>query len=207
MIPFETLLQTYGYWAILIGTFAEGETILILGGFAAKLGYLALPWVILAAFIGSLCGDQLFFYLGRAHSQRFLAGRPLRKERVHKAQRLLERFQTPLILGFRFLYGLRTVTPFVIGMSSVPTRRFIFLNTISALIWAIVVGTGGYLFGNILEIVLGDIKRYERVILGAIAVIGTAFWVVHRYRHREKRVPPCRRATEQAVPTHRRIIS
>jgi membrane protein DedA with SNARE-associated domain len=187
MIPFETLLQTYGYWAILIGTFAEGETILILGGFAAKLGYLALPWVILSAFIGSLCGDQLFFYLGRAHSQRFLARRPLWTERVHKAQRLLERFQTPLIIGFRFLYGLRTVTPFVIGMSSVPTRRFIFLNTISALIWAIVVGAGGYLFGNILEIILGDIKRYERVILGAIAVIGMSFWAVHLYRHRAKR--------------------
>jgi membrane protein DedA with SNARE-associated domain len=189
MIPFETLLKTYGYWAILIGTFAEGETILILGGFAAKLGYLALPWVILSAFIGSLCGDQLFFYLGRTHSQRFLARLPSWKERIYKAQRLLARFQTPLILGFRFLYGLRMVIPFVIGMSSVPRRKFIFLNTISALIWAIVVGTGGYLFGNILEIILGDIKRYERFILGAIAVIGVSFWVVHLYRHRKKRVP------------------
>jgi membrane protein DedA with SNARE-associated domain len=61
VIPFETILKTYGYWAIFIGTFAEGETILILGGIAAKLGYLALPWVILAAFVGGLCGDQLFF--------------------------------------------------------------------------------------------------------------------------------------------------
>ncbi len=194
MIPFESLLKTYGYWAILIGTFAEGETILILGGFAAKLGYLVLPWVILAAFIGSLCGDQLFFYLGRTHSQRFLARRPLWKERVDKAQRLLARFQTPLIIGFRFLYGMRTVTPFVIGMSSVPTRRFILLNTISALMWAIVIGGGGYLFGSILEIILGDIKRYERLILGSIAVIGIAFWAVHRYRHRGKRVPSCRTA-------------
>jgi membrane protein DedA with SNARE-associated domain len=187
MIPLETLLKTYGYWAIFIGTFAEGETILILGGFAAHRGYLALPWVILSAFIGSLCGDQLFFYLGRTRSQRFLARRPLWKERVYKAQRLLERFQTPLILGFRFLYGLRTVIPFVIGMGSVPIRRFIFLNTISALIWAIVIGTGGYLFGNILEIILGDIKHYERFILGAIAVSGMLLWVVHLYRHRRKR--------------------
>jgi membrane protein DedA with SNARE-associated domain len=189
MIPFETLLKTYGYWAIFIGTFAEGETILILGGIAAKLGYLALPWVILSAFVGGFCGDQLFFYLGRTHSQRFLARLPSWKKRIDKAQRLLARFQTPLILGFRFLYGLRTVIPFVIGMSSVPRRRFIFLNTISALIWAIVVGTGGYLFGNILEIILGDIKHYERFILGAIAVIGMLLWAIHRYRYRRKRVP------------------
>lgn len=105
MIPLEPLLKTYGYWAILIGTFAEGETILILGGFAAKLGYLALPWVILSAFVGSLCGDQLFFYLGRTHSRWFLARRPLWKERVNKAQRLLERFQTPLALDSGFSTG------------------------------------------------------------------------------------------------------
>jgi membrane protein DedA with SNARE-associated domain len=185
MIPLEPLLKTYGYWAIFVGTFAEGETILILGGFAAHLGYLALPWVILAAFIGSLCGDQLFFYLGRTRSQWFLARRPLWKERVNKAQRLLERFQTPVIIGFRFLYGTRAVVPFVIGMGSVPIRRFIFLNTISALVWAIVVGTGGYIFGNILEIILGDIKHYERFILGAIVVIGIALWVVHRYHYRK----------------------
>ena len=185
MIPFESLLKTYGYWAILIGTFAEGETILILGGFAAKLGYLALPWVILAAFVGGLCGDQLFFYLGRTHSQWLLAKLPLWKERVNKAQRLLERFQTPVILGFRFLYGTRAVVPFVIGMGSVPIRRFIFLNTISALVWAIVVGTGGYLFGNILEIILGDIRRYERFILGAIVVIGLLLWAAHRYHYRK----------------------
>jgi membrane protein DedA with SNARE-associated domain len=160
--------------------------------------------VILSAFIGSLCGDQLFFYLGGTHSRWFLARRPLWKERVNKAQRLLERFQTPLIIGFRFLYGLRTVTPFVIGMSSVPTRRFILLNTISALMWSIVIGTGGYLFGNILEIIVGDIKRYERFIIAAIAVIGIALWALHRYWYREK-VPPCRRATEPVEPTYRRI--
>jgi len=57
----ESIVDTYGYVAVLLGTFLEGETILVLGGFAAHRGYLALPWVIVAAFFGSLCGDQLFF--------------------------------------------------------------------------------------------------------------------------------------------------
>jgi len=60
-MPLDRLIDTYGYWAILVGTLLEGETILLLGGFAAYQGYLALPWVILAAFIGAFCGDQLFF--------------------------------------------------------------------------------------------------------------------------------------------------
>jgi hypothetical protein len=30
----ESLIDTYGYLAVLIGTFVEGETVLVLGGFA-----------------------------------------------------------------------------------------------------------------------------------------------------------------------------
>ena len=64
----QSIIENYGYAAILIGTFLEGETILVLAGLAAHQGCLVLTWVILAAFMGSLCGDQLFFYLGRKHS-------------------------------------------------------------------------------------------------------------------------------------------
>ncbi|MCG6943788.1 MAG: DedA family protein [Deltaproteobacteria bacterium] len=182
----ESVVDSYGYLAVLFGTFVEGETILVLGGFAAHRGYLALPWVIVAAFFGSLCGDQLFFFLGRRHSQAVLARRPAWKARADKANRLLERFRTPFILVFRFLYGLRSVSPFVIGMSSVPVRQFILLNAIGALAWAVVVGTGGYLFGSALEMVIGDVKRYEVEALFAIAIIGLLVWTVHLYRGRKR---------------------
>ena len=172
-MPLESVIDTYGYVAVLIGTFLEGETILVAGGFAAHRGYLALPWVIVAAFLGSLCGDQLFFFLGRRHSQAVLASRPTWKARADKANMLFERFRTVFILVFRFLYGLRSVCPFVIGMSSVPARQFILFNAIGALVWATVVGTGGYLFGSALEAVIGDAKKYEAEALLAIAIVGT----------------------------------
>jgi membrane protein DedA with SNARE-associated domain len=182
----ESVIDTYGYVAVLIGTCLEGETILVLGGFAAHRGYLALPGVILAAFIGSLCCDQLFFFLGRKHSQAVLARRPTWKSRADKANSLLERFRTPFILIFRFLYGLRTVSPFVIGMSSVSTSKFILLNAAGALVWAVVIGTAGYLFGSALEVLIGDVKRYEVAALLSIAVIGILVWTLHLYRRRKR---------------------
>lgn len=148
---------------------------------------MALPWVILAAFIGSLCGDQLFFFLVRWHSQAILSKRPTWKVRVNKAQKLLERFRTPLILAFRFLYGLRTVAPFVIGMSSVPEAEFIFLNAAGDLVWAAAVGTGGYLFCSALEILIGNIKHYEIQEVGAIAAIGVLIWAVYFYRCKKRK--------------------
>lgn len=187
MIPFESFLETYGYVAVFIGAFAEGETILVLGGFAAQRGYLFLPGVILAAFIGSLCADLLFFYLGRRHTQWVLNRFPLWKAHIEKAHRLLERFRTPVLLGFRFMYGLRTIIPFLIGMSSVSRRTFIILDVIAAFVWAVAVGTGGYLFGHTLEVVLGDIRHYELIIIGAMAIMGLVLWALHRHYSKKRK--------------------
>ncbi len=184
----ETFLQTYGYWAILIGTFLEGETILVLGGLAAHMGYMDLTGVILAAFAGSLCGDQLFFFLGRRHSAFLLNRRPSWKSKLERANHLIDRFQTPLILGFRFLYGLRTVMPFAIGISRVPVLRFVLLNAIGAIVWAAVVAGGGYLFGNALEGLLGNIRHYEKMLFALVAVAGVVVWALHLLRRRRKAV-------------------
>jgi len=83
----------------------------VLAGLAAHQGYLTLGGVIAAAFLGSLWGDQLFFYLGRKHRQAVLAKRPAWKTKAEKVHKLMSRYQTPMILSFRFLYGLRTVAP------------------------------------------------------------------------------------------------
>ncbi len=183
----EQLIDTYGYWAILVGTFLEGETILILGGFAAYQGYFALLWVILAAFVGAVCGDQFFFFLGRKYSGRILARLPSWQSRIDKVHKLLERFQTSLILIYRFMYGFRSVTPFVMGTSSIPARRFILFDVLAALLWAALIGTGGYLFGSGLQVLMGDLKKHEIWILIAIATIGLCLWMIHFFRRRRPR--------------------
>ena len=183
----SSLIEHYGYAAILIGTFLEGETILVLAGLAAHQGYLVLSWVILAAFAGSLCGDQLFFYLGRKHSQAVLSRRPAWKQKAEKVHKMMNRFQTPMILCFRFLYGLRTVAPFVIGMSPVSVKKFILLNAAGALVWAVAVTSGGYFFGRALEVLIGKLKSYEIYIMGSVAIVGVLVWIFHFYRRRRQR--------------------
>ena len=181
----QGIIENYGYAAILIGTFLEGETILVLGGLAANQGYLELTGVIFAAFLGGLCTDQLFFYLGRKHSQTVLSRRPYWKSNAEKVHKMMYRFQTPMILSCRFLYGLRTVAPFVIGTSPVSFKKFIFLDSAGALVWAVAVGSGGYLFGHVLEIFIGKIKHYEVQVFAMIALLGLLVWTVHFY-HRRK---------------------
>jgi len=172
----EELIQRFGYLAILVGTFLEGETVLLLGGFAAHRGYLDLVGVMAAAFAGSLAGDWLYFEIGRRQGMAFLEERPAWRSRVDRALRMVHTHQTLLILGFRFLYGIRTVAPFALGASGVSPLRFALLNIPSAAIWAVAFGGLGYVLGDTLEAVMGDLARYEHLVFAAIVAAGFAAW-------------------------------
>lgn len=184
MAPLTALLIKYGYLAVLLGTFLEGETILVMAGFAAHRGYLDLRWVIAVATLGSFLGDQLYFYLGGRYGWRLLNRFPRFIPRAQRVQDLLHRFHMPLILAIRFLYGLRIVGPFAIGMAAVSRIRFFALNLIGAVIWATLVAGAGYLFGHAVELLLADMKRYEETLLALIVLAGIAVWVIYRLRNR-----------------------
>lgn len=178
----ETLLSQYGYPAILVGTFLEGETIMILGGLAAHLGYLSLDGVIACGFFGTLLGDQLYFFLGRRHGKTLLVKHPPWQARADRVLQKLERNQNLLIIGFRFLYGLRSVTPFVVGMSGVSYWRFTLLNLLGAGIWAICIGLIGYYSGRAAETLMGDVKHYEVEIMLSVTALAVLIWLIHFYR-------------------------
>lgn len=178
----EQWIEHYGYLGILLGTFLEGETILILGGFAAHRGYLALPGVIFCAFGGSLLSDQLLFYMGRYHSGFLLRRRPQWEPRIARLKAAIHRYRIPIILVFRFWYGLRMVTPFTLGMSKVRWPEFIVFNVIAATLWAVVIGSVGYLFGHALETFLGDLRSYEMGVLAVLALLGVMIWGLRRWK-------------------------
>jgi membrane protein DedA with SNARE-associated domain len=180
----EALLTHYGCPILVVGTFLEGETIMVLGGLAAHLGYLSLEGVIVCGFCGTVLGDQLYFFLGRRHGKSLLARRPALLARTQRVFRILERHQNLLITGFRFLYGLRSVTPFAIGMSDVSYLRFAVLNLIGAFIWAASIGLAGFYFGHAVETVLGDVKQYELELMAAIVGVAMLVWLAHFYQRR-----------------------
>ncbi len=173
----EQLLQDFGYLALFFGTFFEGETILVLAGVAASFGKLELDWVLLTAFCGSYAGDQLWYYLGRYKGRQLLERNPRWHNMGERALRLIKRRPDLWVLIFRFFYGLRTVMPVAIGLSGYPPLRYLVLNGIGAIVWALTVGYAAFYFGAALETILGDIKRYELWILAALVLIGAAFWL------------------------------
>lgn len=172
------LVTQYGYGAVFVGSLLEGETILLLAGAAAHKGYLSVAAVVALAFCGGTLGDQILFAVGRRHGTALLARYPRLATRAESVKALIERNQNWLIVGVRFMYGLRLIGPLVIGMSAVSARRFVLLNLLGAAIWAPLVVGAGYLFGHALGWLMDRIQNFQFIALGVfvIAACGVALW-------------------------------
>jgi len=197
----QQFLQEFGYLALLLGTFFEGETILVLAGFLAFRGYMDIKLVVVVAFLGSYAGDQLWYFLGRRHGRKLLARKPRWQLMGDRALVQIRKHPDIWVLSFRFVYGLRTVMPVAIGLSGYPPRRYALLNGLGAAVWATALGLAAYHFGSLLEGLLGNVKRYELWVLGGLLLIGVALWMRRRFKSaRLTRELAAQKAAEGAQP-------
>jgi membrane protein DedA with SNARE-associated domain len=181
----ESLITRYGLVAIFVGAGLEGETSVVTGGLLAHQNLLPLVGAGIAAATGSFAADQLFFFIGRRYRDTARIRRMIEKPAFAKALGTLDRHPAAFILGFRFLYGLRTISPIAIGTSHVPARTFVVLNAISAIGWAALFTGIGYLFGDrVLALLGGHHSKLVSIaiLVGVVAAIFIVLRLWHRYR-------------------------
>lgn len=183
----STLIAQYGLAAVLAGCLLEGETVLLLAGYAAHRGYLDLAAVIAVAIMGAVIGDQVWFLLGRRQGTRLITRHPWLDDPVQRALLLIEHHPAMIILAMRFAWGLRTALPIAIGMSHIPWHRFLLLNLLSALLWAPAVAGAGYVFGALFARHIDGLHRVEH--WGMLAVVVLAL-IAHLVAHRRRRKTP-----------------
>ncbi len=182
-------IANYGLWAVLVGTFIEGESIVVLAGFLSHQRVMHLHYVMLCAFAGSFLADQLLFFAGRRYRDAKFIQRAIQKPAFARALQAIEKYPHGFILSLRFLYGLRTVGPIALGVSNVSPVRYFILNGIAAVIWAVCFSLLGYAFGQTIESMLGRIHGIESKLaigLGAAAV----FFIIHRWWAARANRPP-----------------
>lgn len=181
----EKLIETHGYWLVAADSLLEGQLILVLAGFAAYRGYLLFFAVLGIAAVAGFLGNQFYFWLGRRHGPAVLArwsSVALQSDRIF---RLIDRYPVALIIGLRFIYGLRIAGPVVIGMSPISGSRFALLNGVGAGLWAFVVTGIGWVFGHAAELIVDEMGLVAMwLVLGLVVVGGIMWWTKRKRLHR-----------------------
>ena len=149
----------------------------------------------LATAFGAFVADEIFFQVGRRFRDRPFVIHARQRPAFARAVAFIERYPDAYILIFRFLYGLRTVSPIAIGLTTISLRRFAALNAIACLLWSALFTAIGYRFGPAVDHLLAALAPYKTELLIAFPIPGACFliwllWRKRRQRLRERLNPP-----------------
>jgi membrane protein DedA with SNARE-associated domain len=148
----EKFINEFGYLALMIGTFFEGETAILTASSLIYRGFFEFPWTVLAAFGGSFISDWIYFLIGHYNGKVFIANRPKLKARVEPVNQFFRTHKFQILFSYRFLYGFRIIIPLVIGMSGLRPLSYLLYSVVTGLIWATTISTAGYWAGRLLDL-------------------------------------------------------
>ena len=184
----ENLIINFGYPALFLGSFLEGESFLIAAGFLAKRGYLDLNLIILVALAGAYLGDVVLYLLGRKKGEAIISKFPQVRIYYPKAKKLFDKYGIWAIFITRYLYGLRFASAAFFGLMKMRARKFLSLAFFSCLVWSIIIAYLGYAFGASLEALIGQVKHYEKLIVVVIIALGITIWLIRRFVYNRKTI-------------------
>lgn len=129
-------LAHWGYFAILIAAFGEGEVVLITAGTLCGAGLLDWRLTILAAALGGCAGDQIYFYAAHERAARVIKKSKRLSKWYPKVSKFVLGHSTVAVLLSRFAAGLRITIPLVCATAGMPAKKYSILNLVSGFAWA-----------------------------------------------------------------------
>jgi membrane-associated protein len=131
-------------------TFFPGDTLLFVAGTFASIGAIKIYWLFIILSLAAILGDNLNYSIGKYFGERILLKKRWVKEKdIIKTKRFFERNGAKTIILARFIPVIRSLAPFVAGISEMNYREFFWYNVIGGTVWVALMLSLGYFFGAI----------------------------------------------------------
>lgn len=168
----EDFLQQYGYVALLVGTFIEGETAILVASSLVYSGVLSAPETIIFGFFGSFIGDWIYYLTGRFNGIAFINRRPALQVKLYPVRRIFESHRLLILSSYRFLYGFRIILPLLIGLTGVRPLQFLLFSVGAGFVWTSLVASLGYFASSLFELTPSSFEEYAIYIILGFASLG-----------------------------------
>jgi len=157
-------LESSKYILIFIGTIFEGPVVMMASGFLYKLGQFNFFPMYFALVFGDFVADIGWYCLGRYGTRKaiFKYGHYLgvTPEVLEKVEKHFHKYHQKILIISKLTMGLgfALVVLIVAGMFKIPFKNYAILNLIGGFVWTLFLVTIGYFFGNIFQIIPGQLK-------------------------------------------------
>ncbi len=146
-----SFIKEYGVIAVFIGTFLEGESILIISGALVSQSFLNPLYVWIAASLGAWSGHIVWFVIGKFFGKTSvdkIANRYNLSNKVNYIYALISSNKIKTVVLLQYLYGVRMIGALTFGISDIKLQWFSIAEIINCSIWAFVIGSIGFILGK-----------------------------------------------------------
>jgi membrane-associated protein len=174
-----------------------GETTLNAAATAASQGTLELVPVIVAGALGAIVGDSALYWIARRYTSRIepQLQKAQQNPKIAEALTIMHGNAALLIVGGRFVPGMRFLVNATMGISKFPYRRFLLWSVTGGILWSVYTCLLAYAVGT----AFAGYPLASVIISGVITtlVIAAIFVVVRRQRRELERSTP----TNSGIPS------
>ena len=138
-----------------IYSFGGGMLALAGAGILSALGKMDITLSIIIATISNFAGDTFLFYLSQINKKEVLKYLKKHRRKIAYTNLLMRRYGWMAVFIQKYIYGVKTLVPIVMGLSKYDFKKFVILNLFASILWGVVVGLGSYFFSSIAREIFG----------------------------------------------------
>lgn len=144
------LIVKYGYVILFLYSLGGGFVALIGAAVLSYAGKMDLSLSIAVAVVANFLGDTLLFYLARYQKKEMMSYLSKHRRKLAYVHLLMKKYGSVILLVKKYIYGLKTLVPFAVALTSYSFVRFSFYNALGAVLWGVSVGILSYFLGEVI---------------------------------------------------------
>jgi len=121
-------------------------------GILSAMGKMDITTSIAIATVFNYIGDNVLFYMAQSNKDSVKGHLKRFRGRIHARTILMMRkYGWMVVFLQKYLYGVKTLVPIIMGLSKYDLRKFIILNLFASILWGLVVGLLSYYFSAVVR--------------------------------------------------------
>lgn len=182
-------VEDIGYLLLFVYSFGGGLIGLATAAVLASVGKLNLVLAIALAGGANFIGSSLLFYFARNSKNDASTYLKKHRRKLALAHILMKRWGSSVIFIQKFVYGVKTLIPLAAGITKYDAFKFISLNLAASFVWALVIGLGSYMLGDMILKALKSFENYPFLApVALVCIVGGIYFYMAKTTKKENRV-------------------